>query len=228
MDGFLNVNKPSGITSYDVIRYIKKIPGFREKIGHTGTLDPLASGVLVICIGNATRKASKFLSMEKEYLATLLLGVSTDTDDIQGKVLGTQNVSLNDLNHDTVNKVVLSFTGEIEQIPPVVSAIRKNGARLYKLHRQGHSVVPEPRKVLIHKIKIEKIEIPRIVFRVVCSRGTYVRSLCRDIGEKLGYGAVQEALVRLRVGHFTIENAIDLEQLNRDTLHKHLIPITFV
>ncbi|MCM8764034.1 MAG: tRNA pseudouridine(55) synthase TruB [Candidatus Omnitrophica bacterium] len=228
MDGFLNVNKPSAITSYDVIRFVKKIPGFREKIGHTGTLDPLASGVLVICIGNATKKASRFLLMEKEYLATMLLGITTDTDDIQGEILGTQNVNLTGLDEDLINRAVLSFVGEIEQIPPVVSAIRKQGVRLYKLHRQGRSVIPEPRKVLIHEIKIEKIEIPRIIFRVVCSRGTYVRSLCRDIGKKLGCGAVQESLIRLRVGWFTIEDAIDLDQLNRDTLHKYLIPVTFV
>lgn len=228
MDGFLNVNKPSGITSYDVIRFIKKIPNFSSKIGHTGTLDPLASGVLVICIGSATKKASKFLLMEKEYLATLLLGISTDTDDIQGKILETCEIKPENLSVQKIQDVVYSFAGEIEQVPPVVSAIRKQGKRLYKLHRKGKSLIPEPRKVFIHEIEIKKIEIPRIVFRVVCSRGTYIRALCRDIGKKLGYIGVQESLIRLRVGKFTLENSVNLEQLNENTLQKYLIPVSSI
>lgn len=228
LNGFLNINKPSGITSYDVIRYIKKIPGFNSKIGHTGTLDPLASGVLVVCIGNATKKAYKFLAMEKEYIASLLLGVSTDTDDVQGKIIETHQVNPSDFDHETISRVVLSFMGEIEQVPPVVSALRKQGERLYKLYRKGKSVVPESRKVFIHEIEIKKIEIPRIVFRVVCSRGTYIRALCRDIGKKLGCGGVQESLVRLRVGSFNIEDAVHLQQLNRDNLQKFLLPESIV
>ncbi|MCM8825885.1 MAG: tRNA pseudouridine(55) synthase TruB, partial [Candidatus Omnitrophica bacterium] len=165
---------------------------------------------------------------EKEYLATLLLGITTDTDDIQGKILANHDVNLTELDEGTILRVILSFQGEIEQVPPVVSAIRKDGTRLYKLHRKGHTVVPEPRKVLIHEIKIEKIEIPRIVFRVVCSRGTYIRALCRDIGKMLGCGGVQESLVRLRVGPFEIKDAIGLEKLNQGSLHKYLIPVTFV
>lgn len=228
ISGFLNVNKPTGITSYDVIRYIKKIPGFNSKIGHTGTLDPLASGVLVICIGNATKKAGKFLSMEKEYIASLLLGMTTDTDDIQGNVIETQEINLSDFEDNIIRDVVISFTGEIEQVPPVVSALRRQGERLYNLHRKGKTIVPEPRKIVIHEIEIKKIEIPRIVFRVVCSRGTYIRALCRDIGKKIGYGAVQESLIRLRVGQFKIENAIQLESLNMENLQKHLLPESIV
>jgi len=228
IDGFLNVNKPSGITSYDVIRFIKKIPGFSSKIGHTGTLDPIASGVLVVCIGSATKKAEKFLKMEKEYLATMLLGLSTDTDDIQGKIISKVEVLQDALKEDIIYDTVNSFTGEIEQIPPSVSALRKHGTRLYKLHRQGRTVVPEPRKVHIYEIEIKKIEIPRIVFRVVCSSGTYIRALCRDIGKKLGYGAVQESLVRLRVGNFRIEDSVELNQLNKDTLSKYIIPVSVV
>ncbi|HOK79318.1 MAG TPA: tRNA pseudouridine(55) synthase TruB [bacterium] len=228
LDGFLNVNKPSGITSYDVIRFIKKIPGFNARIGHTGTLDPLASGVLVVCIGRATRKAGKFLAMEKEYLATLLLGITTDTDDIQGKILESSQVDPEAIDDQQIYETIYSFSGEIEQVPPNVSALRKQGVRLYKLHRQGKSVTPEPRKVFIHEIEVKKIEIPRIVFRVVCSRGTYVRALCRDIGKKLGYGAVQESLIRLRIGKFTIEDAVELKELNEKNLHKYIIPSSVV
>ncbi len=228
MNGFLNVNKPSGITSYDVIRFIKKIPGFHAKIGHTGTLDPLASGVLVICIGSSTKKAGKFLSMEKEYIATLLLGITTDTDDIQGKILDKQDLNYEDLDKEMIKKVVSSFVGEIEQIPPVVSAIRKHGMRFYKIYRQGGTVVPEPRKIFIHEIEVKKIEIPRIVLRVRCFRGTYIRALCRDIGKKLGYGAVQESLIRTRVGQFKIEDAVRLEQLNQSTLRQYLIPDSII
>lgn len=223
VDGFLNINKPSGMTSYDVIRCIKRMPGFRYRIGHTGTLDPLASGVLVICIGSATKKADKFLAMEKEYLATLLLGITTDTDDIQGKIIETKKVEQNTFDEDLIYSTIYSFKGEIEQVPPAVSALRKQGVRLYKLHRQGRPVIPESRKVFIYEIDIKKIEIPRILFRVVCSRGTYIRALCRDIGKKLGCGAVQEALVRTRIGMFEIEDSITLEQLKQDGIKKHLI-----
>jgi len=228
LDGFLNINKPSGITSYDVIRFIKKIPGFNARIGHTGTLDPLASGVLVVCIGTATRKAGKFLAMEKEYLATLLLGITTDTDDIQGEILESSQVNSESIDEQQVYKTICSFAGEIEQVPPSVSALRRHGVRLYKLHRQGKPVIPEPRKVFVHEITVEKIEIPRIVFRVVCSRGTYIRSLCRDIGKKLGYGAAQESLIRLRIGEFTIDNAVELKQLNEENLKKYIIPSSVI
>ncbi len=223
IDGFLNVNKPSGITSYDVIRHIKKIPDFKGKIGHTGTLDPLASGVLVICIGSATKKANKFLAMEKEYIATMLVGITTDTDDIQGKIIETRKIEECAFDEKSIYAVIQSFEGEIEQVPPSVSALRRQGVRLYKLHRQGHPIIPESRKVFIHENEVKKIEIPRIIFRVVCSRGTYIRALCRDIGRKLGCGAVQEALVRVRVGMFAIEDAVTLEQLKKDGVRKHLM-----
>jgi len=149
LNGFLNVNKPSGMTSYDVIRHIKRISNFKGKIGHTGTLDPLASGVLVICIGSATKKAGKFLAMEKEYLATMLLGTTTDTDDIQGKIIETKKIDNTTLDIDLINKTIHSFIGEIQQVPPSVSALTRQGVRLYKLHRQGRPVIPEARKVFV-------------------------------------------------------------------------------
>ncbi|HON05018.1 MAG: tRNA pseudouridine synthase B [candidate division TA06 bacterium ADurb.Bin131] len=223
LNGFLNVNKPSGMTSYDVIRHIKRISNFKGKIGHTGTLDPLASGVLVICIGSATKKAGKFLAMEKEYLATMLLGTTTDTDDIQGKIIETKKIDDTTLDIDLINKTIHSFIGEIQQVPPSVSALTRQGVRLYKLHRQGRPVIPEARKVFIYEIDVKKVEIPRVVFKVVCSRGTYIRALCRDIGRKLGYGAVQEALIRTRVGFFSIEQSITLDQLKKDGIKKYLM-----
>ena len=224
MDGFLNINKPPGITSYDVIRQIKKIPGFKAKIGHTGTLDPLASGVLVICIGSATKKANRFLAMKKEYLATMLLGITTDTDDIQGRIIETKKLQQNIFNENLIRTTIQAFNGEIQQIPPCVSALRKNGVRLYKLYRQGCSITPEPRRVFIYEIEVQKIEIPMIVFRVVCSRGTYIRALCRDIGKKLGCGATQQALIRTKLGMFNIEESITIEQLKNDGITKYLIP----
>ena len=228
LNGFLNVNKPSGITSYDVIRHIKRISNFKGKIGHTGTLDPLASGVLVICIGSATKKAGKFLAMEKEYLATMLLGTTTDTDDIQGKIIETKKIDDTTLDIDLINKTIHSFIGEIQQVPPSVSALTRQGVRLYKLHRQGRPVIPEARKVFIYEIDVKKVEIPRVVFKVVCSRGTYIRALCRDIGRKLGYGAVQEALIRTRVGFFSIEQSITLDQLKKDGIKKYLMDTNII
>jgi len=228
LNGFLNVNKPSGMTSYDVIRHIKRISNFKGKIGHTGTLDPLASGVLVICIGSATKKAGKFLAMEKEYLATMLLGTTTDTDDIQGKIIETKKIDNTTLDIDLINKTIHSFIGEIQQVPPSVSALTRQGVRLYKLHRQGRPVIPEARKVFIYAIDVEKVEIPRVVFRVVCSRGTYIRALCRDIGRKLGCGAVQEALIRTRVGSFSIEQSMTLDQLRKDGIKKYLMHTSII
>ncbi|HOC01960.1 MAG TPA: tRNA pseudouridine(55) synthase TruB [Candidatus Ratteibacteria bacterium] len=228
LNGFLNVNKPSGMTSYDVIRHIKRISNFKGKIGHTGTLDPLASGVLVICIGSATKKAGKFLAMEKEYLATMLLGTTTDTDDIQGKIIETKKIDDTTLDIDLINKTIHSFIGEIQQVPPSVSALTRQGVRLYKLHRQGRPVIPEARKVFIYEIDVKKVEIPRVVFKVVCSRGTYIRALCRDIGRKLGYGAVQEALIRTRVGFFSIEQSITLDQLKKDGIKKYLMDTNII
>ncbi len=221
MEGFININKPSGITSYDVIRFIKKVFHPKEKLGHTGTLDPLASGVLVICIGSATKKARFFLDMYKEYIATMKLGKITDTDDIDGNVIETRPVG--NITFEDVQKVVMIFKGMIQQVPPVVSALKWKGKKLYDLYREGNPVMLKAREVNIKEIEMLVCEIPDITIRVICSRGTYIRALCRDIGEKLGCGATQSRLLRTRVGNFKIEDSISLEELAKHPLEQYIL-----
>lgn len=223
MDGIIIVNKPTGITSYDVIRFIKKtFYPFRSKIGHSGTLDPLAEGVLIVCIGRATKLSERFMNQEKEYIAKLLLGKKTDTDDIEGKVLEEKEVNV---TGDEVLKVIKDFEGEIEQIPPVVSALKHKGQPFYKLHRKGILVFPSPRKILIKKIEMLNMALPHIEFKVLCSRGTYIRALCRDIGDKLGCGAVQVGLKRTRIGQLSITESLTLKQIEKNGLENSLIPL---
>ncbi len=223
MNGVIIVNKPSGITSYDVIRFFKRTFRLREKIGHAGTLDPLASGLLIVCLGNATRHSSVFMKMEKEYIARLLLGVRTDTDDIDGMVIEEKPVNVREVD---IEKVVANFIGTIEQVPPVVSAIKHKGKPLYKLYRQGMDVTPSPKKVFIKEIEILNVEIPYMDFRVVCSKGTYIRALCRDIGEQLGCGGTQTALKRTRVGDYKIDESYTLEDIEKKGLENCLIPLS--
>lgn len=225
MNGIIIVNKPKGITSYDVIRFFKRTFRLREKIGHAGTLDPLASGVLVVCVGKATRLSLKFMKMEKEYEARLLLGVITDTDDTDGEVLEKRTV---DVGEGEIREVVKNFTGEIEQVPPVVSAIKHKGSPLYKLHRKGVVVTPCPKKVFIKEIKILNVQSPYVDFRVVCSKGTYIRALCRDIGNELGCGGTQTELKRTRVGDYRIEESFTLQEIEKKGIDNCLIPISGV
>ena len=201
MDGIINVNKPKGITSYDVIRFIKRNFELMDKIGHAGTLDPLAEGVLIICIGRATKLSRFFMELEKEYWAKLLLGTITDTLDLEGKITEKRDVNV---KVEDVKEVLKNFEGEIEQIPPSVSAIKYKGRPLYKFYRKGIVISPRPRKVYIKEITLLKVELPYVEFKVVCSKGTYIRALCRDIGEKLGCGGIQAELKRLRIGPFRI------------------------
>ncbi len=222
MNGIIIVNKPKGITSYDVIRFFKRSFNLKEKIGHAGTLDPLASGVLIVCIGKATGLSSGFMKMEKEYEAKMLLGVVTDTDDTDGKVLEKKEVNTGELE---IREVIEKFKGEIEQVPPVVSAIKYHGSPLYKLHRKGVPVVPAPKKVFIREIEILDISIPFVDFRVVCSKGTYIRSLCRDIGSILGCGGTQTELKRTRVGDYRIGESFTLEDIEKKGMENCLIPI---
>ncbi|MDD3725866.1 MAG: tRNA pseudouridine(55) synthase TruB [Candidatus Ratteibacteria bacterium] len=222
MDGIIPVNKPDGITSYDVIRFIKRTFGLKNKIGHAGTLDPLASGVLIICIGKGTKMSNVFMHEDKEYEARLLLGIKTDTDDIKGKVIEKKEVVVSE---QEIIGVIKEFEGEIEQVPPVVSAIKKDGVPLYKLHRKGIDVSPPKRTVVIKRLDIKSISLPYVDFTVVCSKGTYIRSLCRDIGNKLGCGGTQSALKRTRVGRFKIEDTATLKEIEKNGLERYLIPI---
>lgn len=221
MDGILNINKPTGMSSFDVVRKVKNIAK-TKKVGHTGTLDPEASGVLPICIGRATKLVDYIMSDYKIYKVELKLGITTDTYDREGKTLQTSEVNL---SNEEVEKVIKSFKGEIDQIPPMYSALKVNGERLYNLARQGIEIERKPRKIHIYNIDILSMELPIIQFTVKCSKGTYIRSLCYDIGEKLKCGGTMWNLERTQTGSFSISNSVNLEQLNSDNIYNYLIPM---
>ena len=221
MDGVININKPQGITSFDVVRKIKKITGLK-RIGHTGTLDPLASGVLPICIGKATKAVDYIMNDFKIYKAELKLGLITDTYDRKGKILETSDVTVTE---DEVIKCINSFIGINSQIPPKYSAIKINGKRAYDLARKGIEVNIAARNISIYEINIINIQIPYVTFTVNCSKGTYIRSLCYDIGLMLNCGATMWNLERIQSGNFSILNSVNLDELNVDNINNYLIPI---
>jgi len=220
INGILNINKPTGISSYSAIRKINNI--FRGvKAGHAGTLDPDASGVLLILLGEATKLFFMFSNLNKEYIAELNLGISTDTQDGTGRILKKQDV---DVSFNDIERVFDNFIGQYEQTPPMASAKHYRGKRLYALHRMGISV--ERKKSLVH---IESLEIlthkaPIIKFRVNCSKGTYIRTLAHDIGERLGCGAYLSSLMRTRVGNFNISSALSLNS-NKLDIKKNVMPL---
>lgn len=220
MNGILNINKPAGITSHDVVLRIRQKLHI-EKVGHCGTLDPQATGVLLICVGQATKLSQYFLELDKTYWAQCYLGKQTDSQDAMGKVIEEKPVP--DLNHTQINDTLQQFQGEQNQLPPMLSAKRHNGQRLYRLARKGVEVKRELQKVYIHEIKLLDWESPVITFLVTVSSGTYIRTLCQDIGEKLGCGGHLLALDRTRVGNFYVDEARDLESLtNRDKIARSL------
>ena len=201
IDGFINIYKEQGFTSFDVVAKLRGILK-QKKIGHTGTLDPMAEGVLLVCLGSATKMCDLLTEKNKTYTCTMLLGKTSDTEDVTGVMTDVTDVYPDE---KTVRAAVMSFVGDYMQIPPMYSAIKVNGKKLYELARAGQVIEREPRSVTIHGITIQSVELPRVTFDVSCSKGTYIRSLCRDIGEKLGCGAVMEKLIRTEVKGFTIE-----------------------
>lgn len=221
MDGVLNVNKPEGISSFDAVRYIKKIAK-TSKVGHTGTLDPAASGVLPICIGRATKIVDYIMNDIKTYSVELKLGVVTDTFDKEGKVISKCDVNCSD---EEILSAILSFQGESEQLPPMYSAIKINGVRLYELARKGIEVQRELRSINIYNIEILHIKTPIIKFNVTCSKGTYMRSLCFDIGEKLGCGAMMNNLKRISSSSFHIAESTELYEINEENIKNKIITI---
>jgi len=200
----LNIDKPAGWTSFDVVKKIRNTVKVK-KVGHAGTLDPFATGVLLVCTGKATKQVSRLMGMEKEYVAELELGKESDTYDPTGVI--TENGELRDIARDEIDAVCASFTGEIQQVPPMYSAIKVEGQRLYKLARQGIVIEREARSVHIHSIDVLLYEAPLLRIKVVCSKGTYIRSLAHDIGRVLGCGAYLTKLTRTRVGEYTLEDA---------------------
>ncbi|MCM1117852.1 MAG: tRNA pseudouridine(55) synthase TruB [bacterium] len=207
--GIIIVYKERGYTSHDVVAKLRGICG-QKKIGHTGTLDPEATGVLPVCLGSGTKLCDMLTDKDKEYEAVLRLGVRTDTQDMTGSVLDRHPV---DASEERVREVVLSFQGGYWQLPPMYSALKVNGRKLYELAREGREVERQAREVQIPEIEIQGIDLPLVKLRVVCSKGTYIRTLCADIGEKLGCGGAMESLVRTRVGGFGLEDAYTLEQI---------------
>jgi tRNA pseudouridine55 synthase len=214
MNGILVVNKPAGYTSHQIVATVRRWSGIR-KIGHTGTLDPEVRGVLPLCLGAATRVAEYMLDQTKAYRAEMAFGFATDTQDATGNI--TERAERFDLRVDEIRRVFAGFVGTIEQVPPVYSAIKIKGKRAYDLARQGIHVEMPPRKVTIYSLQIEKMDLeredPRIVFSVECSKGTYVRTLCHDIGRALGVPAHLAQLIRTRSGPYRLEDAKTLEEI---------------
>lgn len=228
MDGILNVYKEKGYTSHDVVAKMRGILRMK-KIGHTGTLDPDAEGVLPVCLGKGTRLCDMMTDKEKTYRAVLLLGVETDTQDVSGTVLSSSPV---EVTPDQVEAAILKFLGPYDQIPPMYSALKVNGKKLYELARAGKEVERSARPVTIHEIRVEEICLPRVTFTVTCSKGTYIRTLCYDIGKLLGCGACMESLVRTRVNEFLLEESLTLSQIEKlrddGTLMEHVVPVESV
>lgn len=208
-NGIIIVNKPGGFTSFDVVAKLRGILG-QKKIGHTGTLDPDAQGVLPVCLGNATKVCDMLTDSEKEYEAVLLLGIDTDTQDMTGTVLTQKEVTVTKEQAETV---IRSFQGEQMQVPPMYSALKVNGQKLCDLARAGKVVERVPRPVSVYEIEILTMDLPRVSLRVRCSKGTYIRTLCHDIGEALGCGGCMEQLLRTKAAGFTLEDAVSLKTL---------------
>jgi len=221
MNGILNVFKPTGMTSFDVVRIIKKISHIK-KVGHAGTLDPEASGVLPVCIGKATKAIDYIMGDFKIYETELKLGVITDTYDREGKILSESEVNLSE---NEIIQCINSFIGEIKQVPPMYSALKVNGKKLYELARAGIEIEREARAIVIYDIEIRSIEIPYVKFMVKCSKGTYIRSLCYDIGELLKCGGMMWNLQRTATGQFHIEDAINIQDLNEENINGYIMPI---
>jgi len=214
MDGIIIINKSSGLSSSRVGRKVKKMLDLK-KVGHLGTLDPMATGVLPLCVNEGTKLAQFLSEADKEYVAMLKLGEETDTQDSEGAVLkSTDKIPL---DSDVIKKVIQGFKGEIFQLPPMYSALKHKGVPLYKLARKGESVPRQERRVVVYEIEVLEIDIPYVTFRLVCSGGTYVRTICHDAGQKLSCGAHMTSLKRVRSGPFHISQALDVEDIENSS-----------
>lgn len=219
INGILNIYKEKGYTSHDVVARLRGIVG-QKKIGHTGTLDPEAEGVLPVCLGRATKVCDMLTDKDKTYETVLLLGTSTDTQDITGRVLSVHSPDDPELpggavTEEKAESCIRGFIGEYDQIPPMYSALKVGGKKLYELAREGKTIERKSRKVMIYEIRIKDINLPRVRMEVKCSKGTYIRTLCHDIGEKLGCGGCMEELLRTRVGQFSFAQSLKLSQVEQ-------------
>jgi tRNA pseudouridine55 synthase len=226
-NGFLVIDKPVDTTSAQVVARVKRLTG-AKKVGHTGTLDPFATGVLICCLNQATRLAGYLLKDNKRYRAVLRLGIDTDTQDSTGEVISRSEFDVTGLTPDAVTAAFRAFEGSFQQQPPVYSALKHQGVPLYKLARMGKPVQKAPREVTVSRLLIEKIDLPEVTFVATCSAGTYIRTLGADIGGQLGCGGHLTALRRLASGPFGLDAALSLDQLeaavSKDHLEPHLIP----
>lgn len=218
LSGLLLVDKPAGMTSHDVVDWARRRFGMR-RVGHGGTLDPAATGLLILLLGPATRHARHLLNADKTYLSTLLLGATTDTQDSEGKLLETRPVG--PLTPEQIEAVCVRFRGEIEQQVPAYSAVRVQGKRFYDLARAGQTVPRRIRKVWVHRLLVLEIRLPEVDLEVTCSSGTYVRTLCADLGAALGCGGHLKRLYRTRVGPFALEQSVKLDQAGPE----HILPV---
>ncbi len=223
LNGIIIIHKEAGYTSHDVVAKMRGICR-QKKIGHTGTLDPQATGVLPVCLGSGTKLCDMLTDKDKEYVAELLLGVETDTQDTTGQVLRESPVNA---SGEEVRAAVMSFLGEYSQVPPMYSALKVDGKKLYELARAGKEVERQARKVMIHEIEILDMKLPVVKLRVACSKGTYIRTLCADIGAKLGCGGTMKSLQRTRVGSFDLERAVTLAELEKIRDEERLEEILF-
>lgn len=233
IEGMITIYKEPGYTSSDVVAKMRGILHMK-KIGHTGTLDPQAEGVLPVCLGNGTKLADLIGDRDKEYEAVLRLGVTTDTQDMTGTVTKTADpAQVEQITKEQIEAAAAQFRGTIQQIPPMYSAVWQNGKRLYQLAREGRVVERKPRTITISSLVIGKIDLPLVTMRVTCSKGTYIRTLCEDFGNVLGVGGTMEHLLRTRVGKFTLERALKLSELedlaknHPEELRDYVYPIDF-
>ena len=223
MNGIIIINKPKGCTSHDIVYKVKKM--FNEKVGHTGTLDPMAEGVLPILIGKGTLLSKYLINHDKKYIVKLKLGAKTDTADSEGKIIEEQQVNDELLNEENIRQILKSFIGKQEQIPPIYSAIKVNGKKLYEYARKGQEVELKPRQIEIYDMKLigYSVEEKQIEFEVFCGKGTYIRSLCEDIAEKFGTVGYMKELKRIQVGDFKIENSITIDELEKNISNEEFL-----
>lgn len=223
MNGIIIINKPKGCTSHDIVYKVKKM--FNEKVGHTGTLDPMAEGVLPILIGKGTLLSKYLINHDKKYIVKLQLGIKTDTADSEGKIIEEQQVDTELLNEKNIIKVLKSFIGKQEQIPPIYSAIKVNGKKLYEYARKGQEVELQPRQIEIYDVNLIKysVEDKQIEFEVFCGKGTYIRSLCEDIAEKFDTVGYMKELKRTQVGDFKIDDSITIDDLEKNINNEEFI-----
>lgn len=223
-DGLILVDKPCGLTSHDIVDFVRKRFGFK-KVGHAGTLDPMATGLLLLLLGRFTKKSAYFSRYDKEYEAALRLGVSTDTGDKEGDILEEKNLDLYIEAIKNIESVFRLFQGRIRQVPPMYSAKKIKGRKLYELARRGIILKREPKEIFIKEIRILNISLPYVTFYVKCSKGTYIRQLAHDIGGRIGCGSHLTSLKRTKIGHFSLRDAVPFEKLRneKNTVYENIL-----